>query len=398
MVLKDKEQEKKRSIIGLLGCFGINNILYTFLNTFMVAYFITLTNYDYKLISIYYIIAFVCIAITFYFLGFFIKKHSKILVFRIGIVLYCLYILLIALLKERIVDYYILLGVCYGIMQGVLWAPGLSLVNEYAKDDSNNFVSLKSILIQTLRIIMPFILGASIELTSFSFIAIIIVFLSTIFFLFSLLIKDNTKSQKGNYELKKYIKYVSKNKLLKMYYKLVACDGIVNYMLATVVTILIVTTFKTSFNLGVLTTIFSICSILSVYFFQRRIRKTINTARVCSVMMIISLITLLIDINKYTIIIYNLFNSLFLILLINNAETKRYGIISKDKKASKDYIVEHQILSEICLNIARIIGYLFLLVASILNKPIVFKGLLVLITIVIVLYAYLIIKIEKHDL
>lgn len=397
-MLKNKDQEKKKSIIGLLGCFGINNILYTFLNTFMVAYFITLTNYDYKLISIYYIMNFICIALTFYLLGFFIKKHSKIVVFRTGIVLYCLYILIIALLKEKIVDYHILLGASYGIVQGVLWAPGLSLVNEYAKDDSNNFVSLKSMLIQTLKIIMPFILGTSIELTSFSFIAIVIVFLSIIQFTFSLLIKDNTKNQKGNYELKKYIKYVSKNKLLKMYYKLVACDGIVNYMLVTVVTILIVTTFKTSFNLGLLTTIFSICSILSVYIFQRRIKKTINTAKVCSAMMVISLFALLIDINKYTIIIYNLFNSLFLILLINNAETKRYGIISKDKKASKDYIVEHQILSEICLNIARIIGYIFLLGASILNKTIVFKGLLVLITVVIILYAYLIIKIEKHDL
>ena len=95
-MLKNKDQEKKKSIIGLLGCFGINNILYTFLNTFMVAYFITLTNYDYKLISIYYIMNFICIALTFYLLGFFIKKHSKIVVFRTGIVLYCLYILIIS--------------------------------------------------------------------------------------------------------------------------------------------------------------------------------------------------------------------------------------------------------------------------------------------------------------
>ena len=175
-----------------------------------------------------------------------------------------------------------------------------------------------------------------------------------------------------------------------------ACDGIVNYMLATVVTILIVTTFKTSFNLGMLTTIFSACSILSVYLFQRVIKRKNNTIRVCTVMMIISLVTLLIDINKYTIIIYNLFNSLFLILLINSAEAKRYEIITKDKKASSNYIVEHQILSEICLNIARILGYLVLFIASILNKTIIFKTMLIAITIIIVIYSYLLIKIEKE--
>ena len=395
-MIKKYDKEKKKSIIGLLGCFCINNILYMFLNTFMVAYFITLTNYNYKLISIYYIANFICIALTFYLLGSIIKKHSKVKIFRTGIVLYCLYILLIALLKEKIVDYHIWLGAAYGIVQGVLWAPGLSLVNEYVKDDSNNFVSLKSILTQILKIIMPFILGASIELTSFSFIALIILFLSIIQFCFSLLIKNDTNSKNSKYNLKEYIKYVQNKKTLKTYYKLVACDGIVNYMLATVVTILIVTTFKTSFNLGMLTTIFSACSILSVYLFQRVIKRRINTIRVCTVMMIISLVTLLIDINKYTIIIYNLFNSLFLILLINSAEAKRYEIITKDKKASSNYIVEHQILSEICLNIARILGYLVLFIASILNKTIIFKTMLIIITIIIVIYSYLLIKIEKE--
>ena len=393
---KELEKEKKKSIIGLLGCFCINNILYMFLNTFMVAYFITLTNYNYKQISIYYIANFICIALTFYLLGNIIKKHSKVKIFRTGIVLYCLYILLIALLKEKIVDYHVLLGALYGIVQGILWAPGLSLVNEYVKDDSNNFVSMKSILTQILKIIMPFILGASIELTSFSFIAIIILFLSVIQFFFSLLIKDDTKSRNSNYNLKEYIKYVKNKKLLKTYYKLVACDGIVNYMLATVVTILIVTSFKTTFNLGMLTTIFSACSIISVYIFQRKIKRNINTTKICTIMMIISLITLLIDINKYTVIIYNLFNSLFLILLINSAETKRYEIITKDKKASNNYIVEHQILSEICLNIARILGYIVLLIASVLNKPIIFKIMLIIITIIIVIYSYLLIKIEKE--
>ena len=167
-------------------------------------------------------------------------------------------------------------------------------------------------------------------------------------------------------------------------------------MLVTVVTILIVTSFKTTFNLGMLTTIFSACSIISVYIFQRKIKRNINTTKICTIMMIISFITLLIDINKYTVIIYNLFNSLFLILLINSAETKRYEIITKDKKASNNYIVEHQILSEICLNIARILGYIVLLIASVLNKPIIFKIMLIIITIIIVIYSYLLIQIEKE--
>ena len=62
-------RNENKSIIGLLGCTCINSVLYMFLNTFMVAYFITLTNYDYRLISVYYIMTFIFIMLTFWYWG-----------------------------------------------------------------------------------------------------------------------------------------------------------------------------------------------------------------------------------------------------------------------------------------------------------------------------------------
>ena len=74
MKLIDKIKNN-RNVVGLIGACLINDILYMFLNTFMVAYFITLTNYDYKLISIYYILSFVGILITFLILAKTIKNQ-----------------------------------------------------------------------------------------------------------------------------------------------------------------------------------------------------------------------------------------------------------------------------------------------------------------------------------
>ena len=45
--------------------------------------------------------------------------------------MYCIYILLIALLKEKIVNYYLFLGSFYGVVQGFFWSAGHSLINEY---------------------------------------------------------------------------------------------------------------------------------------------------------------------------------------------------------------------------------------------------------------------------
>ena len=64
------------NIIGIIGACLINNILYMFLNTFMVAYFVTLTNYDYKIISLYYMASFAFIMVTFLLLGKIIKENK----------------------------------------------------------------------------------------------------------------------------------------------------------------------------------------------------------------------------------------------------------------------------------------------------------------------------------
>lgn len=389
--------KKNRNAIGLMGACLINNILYMFLNTFMVAYFITLTNYDYRLISIYYALSFLGILLTFLIFGGIIKNKNQVGVFRSGIILYCVYILTIALLKEKIVDYYAYLGTFYGVVQGLFWVAGHTLINEYTKNVENSFISFKSILSKILKIFFPIIFGASIQLTSFSYIAKIVILLSLIQFSFSLLIKDKEKIHPKKYNLKEYISYIKNNKRFKTAYKISACDGIVHYLLETLITILIVMTFKTTLSLGIITTICSICSILSVYIFQYKLKSNKIILKISSIAMVISVILLLLDTSKVTIIIYNLCNSIFLVLLMNTAETKNYDIINEDKKVIDDYIVEHQVTWQIVLNISRIIGYLVLFIASLFNNMIIFKGLLILVTIVIIFYSKLMINLDNKD-
>ena len=387
--------KNNRNIIGLMGTCLINNLLYMFLNTFMVAYFITLTNYNYKLISIYYILSFVGILLTFLILAGVVKNKNQVLVFRSGIVTYCIYILLIALLREKIVTYYALLGFFYGIVQGLFWVACHVLINEYTENVENDFISLKSILSKILKIFFPIIFGASIELTSFSSVAKIVVLLSIMQFCFSLLIKDESKIHSKKYNLREYINYIRNKSIFKDCYKLALGDGIVAYLLETVITILIVMTYKTTISLGIITTIFSICSILSVYFLQYKIKNNNFVLKLCCVFMSVSLLFLLININKISIVIYNLCNAVFLVILRNNAETKSYEIIKKDDKVKKDYIVEHQVVWQICLNIARIIGYIALFVVSLFDSILILKVLLIIITLVIISYSTLMIKLNN---
>lgn len=384
-----------RNVVGLMGSLLINNILYMFINTFMVAYFITLTNYDYKLISVYYVLSFIGILITFLLLSKTVKDKNSVIVFRSGIIFYCFYILLITLLKEKIVNYYAFLGFFYGVVQGLFWVAGHTLINENTKNMENSFISVKSILSKILRVFFPIIFGISIELTSFSYIAKIVIFLSLLQFIFSLLIKEEKTKSKPKYDLKRYFNYIKNNDKFKLAYKISACDGIIHYLLETLITILIVMTFKTTISLGVITTVFSILSIISVYIFQYKLKSNKKILLISAISMVISLFLLLIDIDKITIIIYNFCNSVFLVTLMNAAETKGYDIIHEDKKVADDYIVEHQAIWQIVLNISRIIGYFVLFIASLFNNMLVFKFLLILVTIIILYYSKLMMKFKK---
>ncbi len=390
-----KEEKLTKSAIGIMGSLLINNVLYMFVNTFMVAYFITLTNYDYKQISIYYVLSFIAILLTFLTFGRIIKNKNQVWVFRSGIIAYCLYILMLAFLKEKIVTYFAPLGFFYGIVQGLIWVAAHTLVNEHTQNNTNKFISFKSIISKILKIFFPIVFGVSIELTSFSYVAKIVILLSITQFIFSLFIEDKAKTYDKKYNLKEYINLVKNNDKFKTVYKLCICDGIVNYLLETLIVILTVMTFKTTISLGVITTITAICSILSVYIFQYKLKSNWKILKICNIMMISSVLLLLINISKPTIIIYNVCTAIFLVILSNTGDTKRYEIVSENEIVVKDYIVEHQVVCEAILNITRIIAYILLFIISLFNNIVLFKILLLLVTIVILIYSKLLIKLKK---
>ena len=386
------KSQSKKSIIGLMGTLLVNDVLYMFLNTFMIAYFIKLSNYNYKIVSIYYVYMFISILFTTLLLGRVVKNKTQLGIYRIGIVFYCIYILVVAILKERILIHYMPLGIFYGIVQGFFWSAGHTLMNEYVWEKSDNFVSIKSIIDKLLKIFFPIIFGVSIELTSFSYIAKVVISLSVVQFIFSLFIKNKKLTIKKKYDLIYFIKKVKDNNLLKRFYILNSCEGIVSYLLDTIITIVIVMTFKTTISLGFLTTLISILSIISVYLFQNKIKNKNKTLKISASIIFICILLLIYKINKITIIIYNLCIGLFFVLLRNTATSRRYSVLNKYKNTFKNYIVEHQVFSEVVINITRIIGYLILFLASLYSNMIMFKMLLFICAIIMIIYTNFIIK------
>ena len=120
----------KKQTLSLIICETIMHISMMFLDTFLVAYFFQLTNQNTTVISIYYIITYFIVGLTFWLGGDIIKTKNRVKVFQCGMIINCIYILTIGLLGEKCKVFYCLLGILYGISQGIYWLAAHTLRSE----------------------------------------------------------------------------------------------------------------------------------------------------------------------------------------------------------------------------------------------------------------------------
>ena len=272
-----------RSAKSLMACDLTNGIINLFGETFLVAYFLQISNENIIQVSTFYIILYLLLGVGSILLGNIIKSKPKkrVSIYRFGIIIKSIYILLIVLFKDKISQYFIIFAIFYGIAEALYWSTH-DVMNTQIVDNENRkkYMTTKRILSKFINILVPIILGTSIELTSFGNIAIYIFVLTLFQIIISLQIDTNKffiddKIQK--YSLKKYTTSLSSKQKenINKVYKLAFLYGIMMDTIRVLVVIITIMTFKTSFNFGILTTIFSIFSMISLYLFNKLYQKKI---------------------------------------------------------------------------------------------------------------------------
>ena len=379
-----------------------SDLIYTltavFIETFLVAYFLKVTNENITTISIYYIIIYILLSLGNILMGKIIKKlptKSK-HIMSFGIVTRALFILFIVLLSDKIATNYILIAIIYAFSEMLYWcAHELIYIDVTNNSNRKKYMSIKKILSKIVNIISPIILGTSIELYSFTKIAIYVFILSVIQIIITLFIKTDIKNEeKQKYNFKKFIEYIRYNKLKKIQkYNLSGIAyGIVESSISTLIIIITIMTFKTSLNLGILTTIFSLCSMLSLLLYNKYYNK--NNAKsilsLCSIIVVFGVIGLIINIIKTTLIIYN-FCYIITFCIFDVVYNTRKGDLVKECGIEK-YREEYIGYTSISIGLGRIIGYVLMLIVSFTTNIIYFKTLLAIVTLFAPIYCYLIIK------
>ena len=215
-------------------------------------------------------------------LGKTLKKHPKgrINIYRTGIIVKSIFVLFIVLLKNNISSYYISIAIFYGISEALYWsAYGLMNIEVVENSNRQKYTVISRILSKSLSILLPVILGTTIELTSFTNIAIYIFALTVLQIAVSFLIDSNKFNSQGKsekYNLKEFIKSLSttQKEKVKNITKLAFLYGLMMDTIRVLIVVITIMTFKTSIDLGILTTIFSMCTMFSLFLLNKFYNKT----------------------------------------------------------------------------------------------------------------------------
>lgn len=373
----------------------LKNILTNFVDSFLVLYFLDISDRNIIPLGIYKLVAIIAIYSVIFLTRNFSKSKNRANLMRIGIVLDFIYFLTIILLRDKIVNYIYLVGLLYGLEEGfyysvynILESDGIT--NEERAKFAGTYTAIGSIL----SIIFPLIFGSLIYATGFLKSLTVVFIIVILRIILSFIYKDNNVPKSNKTNMKRYFELTNKDKRFKQMYKVEFLNGIVysEAAFSYIVTIYIIKVFSDSFSLGVFTSIFSVITFIIGILFAKFIDKKYyaSTIKISMVFTIISLFLMIFRCNAITIILFNLFQTISkklkeLITGNNKANLSNYS------KIAKEYKTEYWLANETSLAIGRIISSsVFILLAYF--DPIV---MIIVYSLFLILFAMSSIKLQK---
>lgn len=384
-----KEGLLDRSSKSLMTCEIINAIIDLFLNTFLVAYLLNITNDNIGSVAIYYIIDYAITGICMYIIGYFLKKYNIANIYRLGIIIKCIFVILIVFLRASIKYYLIPIAVILGIAETIYWGSCDNIVGLVTNNQNRSkYTTNKKMIRSFTKIIMPIILGSSIEILSFPKVSTYVMFLAILQVFISFFIRIPKQSH-TSFSMKEYLKHIDKKSpRLKILYHSSILYGVILNLLPTLVTIIIIMTYKTNFQLGFLNTIFAICSMVTLFIFKKIKNSQIekNILIFGSIISLISVISLVYHLGKIEVVIYNIISYSYIVILEILFNIERFN--NKDNGITDEFYIENQLFINMIMQIGRIVGYGLLFLIGLTNNIIFFKILLLITTIIIPIYSY----------
>lgn len=348
----------------------LRNIVTIFFDTFFAIYFFNLTNYEVLPLAKYYLVVYISLVSGFWLLKNIIKKKSKVPFLRIGIALTSIYLALIMLLKDKIVDYVYLVAIVKGLGEGFYYYPRNILnTSKISNESRRKYDGIVNSVNQISNIAVPLILGILLTFYDYVTIGKVVFILMIIIFILGFYVKEDNNDNKPT-EVFKFFKKIIKNKRIREVLLIQFFRGftITSGVVTAVMTIYKILYFKSNLMIGSLNSILGLLTFISCILYATKIKKTWYRPLIMITIVILSVVLTILSIapNNLAFIIYLVIYATGITIISLLSDTiianKSNDLLIKFNKE------EFHLLLETVLGISRISGYLILLIIGLLGN------------------------------
>ncbi|MFQ6752023.1 MAG: MFS transporter [Clostridia bacterium] len=377
-------KKDKCSTICLSSCHLLFSIINLFLSTFLIAHIYTLTSDIYSYIfnvGLFQLTKYAFMLVSYFLFSFWVDKSNRIWVYRVANIIEVCFVILTIFRGEDIAKLVVLAGTLNGISHGAYYASYNVLRQEMVSRNSTDKVSVVlAILGKIINVICPILLGALIEISTFSSVAVYVLVISLVQITLSFFIRSK-KPENSEFNIKKYFKRLKEkpkifNKIKQIYIICVfyGCLSTVSILL----NINIMMQFGSSFSLGAVTSIFSLVSIIVLILTRKFTKEGKRTWLYITtgILLLASAMVFIIIPNVATLIIYHLCLSVCDVIVAVNFDIVR----NKHLKEAGLYqdIAEHQCVVESIFQVLRIITFGLLVMVGLIKNYILLQVMFIL--------------------
>lgn len=349
----------------LLAAHGFTSAIRVFTKIFLAAYFLKVTAWNMGLVALFYIALYSTNAIAFRLIANITKIGNRLRIFRIGIVFYAAFLITVVLLGANIGHYIFLLGIVFGIADGLYWLPYNTIRFEVnAPKDRALAFSYEKSMEDSIKVVSPVIIGYIISTNSYTMVFLLLLACTILALAVSFRIPSTQDLKNKPLDMKGFISQLKNEADVWRSYSGEFLRGI-NYIgaLEIAVPVVILLSVESVFKLGILTSIFALLSILTALLVGKYLRdqKFKVTILVSGVLLFFSTALLIFDVSLATVLLYNTVFAITVPTLNVLQTTISYNVLKKE-----EFRVGHLIMREAFRNSGRVIGFLLLYGISVL--------------------------------
>lgn len=372
---------ENRNILFLILTNCINKVFDVFMGTFVIAFLFNHTN-NIVQIGIYNIVCGLVVGGLAYFTGDWLKRGNRLLMYKIGIIATFVFMSAFIFFKDTMAQHIVLFGALYGVMMALKSFPNnLIRAESISQNNLIKFQGYNEAMKNIVRIAAPVILGFFLTTESYFHTVEFLAFLALAEFVVFSQIKISQQTIKKPFDLRKTKNLWKKTPILKYLDWAEFCRGAtVDGALTTLITVYATYLFKTDFNLGILSSIFYVVSIVLSFLFGKICKSHyfVKILLLSGALSILSILTFIIVPSMASFVFYNFCFTVAVafVRIIEDINIIKISYLPHIAPRRVEYFT----MREFILCLGRFFGYGIVILVGILGYFILLKYLLLFLT------------------